>query len=61
VSATSGPTPDIYEFFIDLSRWATPHLWRRTHDIAMADFLVVLFIIAFALAMLGLIWALDRV
>jgi len=27
----------------------------------MADFLVVLGIIAFALAMLGLIWALDRV
>jgi len=27
----------------------------------MADFLVVLFFIAFAVAMLGLIWALDRV
>jgi len=27
----------------------------------MADFLVVLFIAAFALAMMGLIWALDRV
>jgi len=27
----------------------------------MADFLVVLFIIGFALAMLGLVWALDRV
>jgi nitrogen fixation-related uncharacterized protein len=27
----------------------------------MADFLVVVAILAFALAMLGLIWALDRV
>lgn len=27
----------------------------------MADFLVVLFILAFTLAMMGLIWALDRV
>jgi len=27
----------------------------------MADFLVVLGIVAFAFAMLGLIWALDRV
>ncbi len=27
----------------------------------MADFLVVVAIVAFALAMLGLIWALDRV
>jgi hypothetical protein len=27
----------------------------------MADLLVVLFIVAFALAMLGLIWALGRV
>jgi nitrogen fixation-related uncharacterized protein len=27
----------------------------------MADFLVVLGIVAFAVAMLGLIWALDRV
>ncbi len=27
----------------------------------MADFLVVLFIVAFARAMMGLIWALDRV
>jgi hypothetical protein len=27
----------------------------------MADFLVVIAIVAFALAMLGLIWALDRV
>jgi hypothetical protein len=27
----------------------------------MADFLVVLFIVAFALLMLGLVWALDRV
>jgi len=27
----------------------------------MADFLVVLAIIGFALAMLGLVWALDRV
>jgi len=27
----------------------------------MADFLVVLGIVAFALTMLGLIWALDRV
>ncbi|HET9075474.1 MAG TPA: hypothetical protein VFN68_00965 [Acidimicrobiales bacterium] len=27
----------------------------------MADFLVVLFILAFVLAMMGLIWALDRV
>jgi hypothetical protein len=30
------------------------------HD-AMADFLVVVAIVAFAAAMLGLIWALDRV
>ncbi len=29
--------------------------------IAMADFLVVLGIVGFALAMLGLIWALERV
>jgi hypothetical protein len=29
--------------------------------VAMADFLVVLGIVAFALAMLGLIWALERV
>jgi nitrogen fixation-related uncharacterized protein len=28
---------------------------------AMADFLVVVAIVAFAVAMLGLIWALDRV
>jgi hypothetical protein len=34
---------------------------RRRNDLLMADFLVVLGIIAFALAMLGLIWALDRV
>jgi hypothetical protein len=27
----------------------------------MADFLVVLFIVAFGLSMMGLIWALDRV
>jgi len=27
----------------------------------MADFLVLLGVVAFALAMLGLIWALDRV
>jgi hypothetical protein len=33
--------------------------WAHHGD--MADFLVVLFIIAFALAMLGLIWALERV
>jgi hypothetical protein len=31
------------------------------HDGVMADFLVVLGILAFALAMLGLIWALERV
>ena len=30
------------------------------HDV-MADFLAVLGIVAFALAMLGLIWALERV
>jgi hypothetical protein len=29
--------------------------------VAMADFLVVLGIVAFALVMLGLIWALERV
>jgi len=29
--------------------------------VPMADFLVVLGIVAFALVMLGLIWALDRV
>jgi len=29
--------------------------------IPMADFLVVVAIVAFAVAMLGLIWALDRV
>jgi hypothetical protein len=28
---------------------------------SMADFLVVVFIAAFALVMMGLIWALDRV
>jgi hypothetical protein len=33
----------------------------RTRLTTMADFLVVLGIIAFAAAMLGLIWALDRV
>jgi hypothetical protein len=32
-----------------------------THSPPMADFLVVLGIVAFALAMLGLIWALERV
>jgi hypothetical protein len=31
------------------------------HDDDMADFLAVLFIIAFTILMLGLIWALDRV
>jgi hypothetical protein len=31
------------------------------HPVGMADFLVVLGIVAFALAMLGLIWALDRI
>jgi len=31
------------------------------HDVDMADFLVVLGLIAFALVMLGLVWALDRV
>ncbi len=29
--------------------------------VRMADFLVILGIVAFALAMLGLIWALERV
>jgi hypothetical protein len=33
----------------------------RRHDGRMADFLVVLGIVLFAFAMLGLIWALDRV
>jgi hypothetical protein len=36
-------------------------LERLSHDDVMADFLVVLFIVAFALLMLGLVWALDRV
>jgi hypothetical protein len=31
------------------------------HSPSMADFLAVLGIVAFALAMLGLIWALERV
>jgi hypothetical protein len=34
---------------------------RPDHDRPMDDFLVVLGIVAFALVMLGLIWALDRV
>jgi hypothetical protein len=33
---------------------------RRPDDVCMADFLVVLGIVVFALAMLGLIWALER-
>jgi hypothetical protein len=33
----------------------------RAHDLPMADFLVVVGIVAFTLAMLGLIWAMDRV
>jgi hypothetical protein len=33
----------------------------QEHSGVMADFLVVLGIIAFALAMLGLIWGLERV
>jgi hypothetical protein len=33
----------------------------RAHDLPMADFLVVVGIVGFALLMLGLIWALDRV
>ena len=31
------------------------------HDRSMADFLAVVGLVAFAVAMLGLIWALDRV
>jgi len=34
---------------------------RRAQPERMADFLVVLGIVLFALAMLGLVWALDRV
>jgi hypothetical protein len=40
---------------------STPHSRAGTHHDGMADFLVVLAIVAFAVAMLGLIWALDRV
>jgi hypothetical protein len=36
-------------------------LRRAAMLIGMADFLVVVAIVAFAAAMLGLIWALDRV
>jgi hypothetical protein len=39
----------------------TPRSRHSPHHEDMADFLVVLFIIAFAALMLGLIWALDRV
>jgi hypothetical protein len=38
-----------------------PAARRPRHALFMADFLVVLGIVAFVLAMLGLIWALDRV
>jgi hypothetical protein len=31
------------------------------HDVPMADFLAVVGVVAFAVVMLGLIWALDRV
>jgi hypothetical protein len=33
----------------------------RSHDRAMADFFVVVGIVAFVAAMLGLIWALGRI
>jgi hypothetical protein len=54
-------------------RWPVKELFRgsvacsdsfqapSSHDRLMADFLVVLGIIAFAVFFLGLIWALDRV
>jgi hypothetical protein len=41
--------------------FSTPRLQPRPQHDGMADFLVVLAIVAFAVAMLGLIWALDRV
>jgi hypothetical protein len=33
----------------------------RSKDLAMADFLVVIGIVVFAAAMLGLIWGLERI
>ena len=51
----------VHDFFTPSSSFSTRRLQPRPHHGGMADFLVVLGIVAFALAMLGLIWALERV
>jgi hypothetical protein len=52
----------VFTDYLPTPATCSPHSYRQCrHAYRMADFLVALGIIGFALVLLGLIWALDRV